>query len=97
MPEQKIQPTVDEVSATGSIEDLKKKVHELRSLAERKVKAQGAALRSAPFQTATSLKTLPAGSEILVVISTPYWFGVETHDGQHGWISRAIPRVLTQP
>jgi hypothetical protein len=27
--------------------------------------------------------------EVLIVISTPYWFGVETHDGQHGWISRA--------
>ena len=88
VPEKKVEPA-DEVSATSSIEDLKKKVHELRSLAERKVKAQGTALRSAPFQTATSLQTLPAGAEVLVVISTPYWFGVETHDGQHGWISRA--------
>jgi hypothetical protein len=89
VPEKKVEPTADQVSATSSIEDLKKKVHELRSVAERRVKAQGTPLRSAPFQTATSLQTLPAGSEVLIVISTPYWFGVETHDGQHGWVSRA--------
>jgi hypothetical protein len=23
-----------------------------------------------------------------VEISTPYWLGVETHEGQHGWILR---------
>jgi hypothetical protein len=23
-----------------------------------------------------------------VVINTPYWLGVETHDGDHGWIRR---------
>lgn len=85
----KAEATTNELSATSSIEDLKKKVHELRSLAERKVKVQGTILRSAPFQTATSLQTLPAGAEVLIVISTAYWFGVETHDGQHGWVSRA--------
>jgi hypothetical protein len=86
--EKKAEPVADQVSSSSSIEDLKKKVHELQSLAERKVKAQGTPLRSAPFQTATSLQTLPAGAEVLIVISTPYWFGVETHDGQHGWVSR---------
>jgi len=89
VPEKKAELAADRVSATSSVEDLKKKVQELRILAERKVKAQGTALRSAPFQTATSLQTLPAGAEVLIVISTPYWFGVETHDGQHGWISRS--------
>jgi len=87
--ERKVQTTANEVSAASSTEDLRKKIHELRSMAERKVKAQGTPLRSAPFQTASSLQTLPAGAEVLIVISTPYWFGVETHDGQHGWISRA--------
>ena len=88
MQEKKVGPRGDDVSPASSVEDLKKKVHELQSLAERKVKAQGTALRSAPFQSAASLQTLPAGAEVLIVISTPYWFGVETHDGQHGWISR---------
>jgi hypothetical protein len=22
------------------------------------------------------------------VITTPYWLGVETHQGQHGWVAR---------
>lgn len=86
--ERKLEPPANEVSANSSVEELKKRVSEMRSLAERKVKAQGTALRAAPFQTATSLQTLPAGAEVLIVIATPYWFGVETHDGQHGWISR---------
>jgi hypothetical protein len=34
------------------------------------------------------LQALPSGAEVLIVITTPYWFGVETHDGQHGWILR---------
>jgi len=25
---------------------------------------------------------------LLILISTPYWYGIETHDGQHGWVSR---------
>jgi hypothetical protein len=52
------------------------------------VKAPGAPLQSAPFHTATTLQSLPTGTEVLIVISTPYWFGVETHEGQHGWILR---------
>jgi hypothetical protein len=67
---------------------LEQHVQELRRQVERLVKAPGAPLRSAPFHTATTLQSLPAGSEVLIVISTPYWFGVETHEGQHGWILR---------
>jgi hypothetical protein len=55
---------------------------------ERVVKAPGAPLKSAPFHTASTLASLKQGAEILIVISTPYWYGVETHDGQHGWIAR---------
>ena len=46
------------------------------------------ALKSAPFHTASTLQSLPTGTEVLIVISTTYWLGVETHDGQHGWIMR---------
>jgi hypothetical protein len=60
----------------------------LKQQVERLVKAPGAALRSAPFHTASTLQSLPAGTEALIVVSTPYWLGVETHDGQHGWILR---------
>jgi hypothetical protein len=52
------------------------------------VKSPGAALKSAPFHTATTLQSLPTGTEVLIVVSTPYWLGVETHEGQHGWILR---------
>lgn len=60
----------------------------LRHQVERLVKKPGAPLKSAPFHTASTLKSLDPGAEVLIVIVTPYWFGVETHDGQHGWIPR---------
>lgn len=67
---------------------LEEHVKELRKQVERLVRAPGAPLKSAPFHTASTLQSLPTGTEILIVISTPYWYGVETHDGQHGWIQR---------
>ncbi len=70
------------------VQTLEERVQELRREVERVVKAPGASLKSAPFHTASTLQTLPPGAEILIVISTPYWFGVETHEGQHGWILR---------
>jgi hypothetical protein len=60
----------------------------LRHEVERLVKKPGAPLKSAPFHTASTLEPLRPGTEVLIVISTPYWFGVETHDGRHGWIPR---------
>ncbi len=63
-------------------------VRDLRRQVERVVKAPGAPLKSAPFHTASTLESLPSGTEILVVVTTPYWFGVETHDGHHGWMLR---------
>lgn len=67
---------------------LEERVEALRRQVERTVKTPGAALKSAPFHTATTLQSLPAGTEVLIVITTPYWLGVETHEGQHGWMLR---------
>jgi polyhydroxyalkanoate synthesis regulator phasin len=67
---------------------LDEQVHDLRRQVQRLVKQPGAALKSAPFHTATTLQSLPGGMEVLVVISTPYWLGIETHEGQHGWMLR---------
>jgi len=78
-------PSAVEPAQPASLED---RVHELRREVERVVKAPGAALKAAPFHTASTVQSLPAGAEVLIVISTPYWFGVETHDGQHGWMLR---------
>jgi hypothetical protein len=69
-------------------QSLEEHVKELRKQIERVVKAPGAPLKSAPFHTASTLQSLPTGTEILIVISTPYWYGVETHEGQHGWMMR---------
>ena len=60
----------------------------LRKQVERAVKKPGAPLKSAPFHSASTLRALDPGTEVLVVILTPYWLGVETHEGDHGWIRR---------
>jgi hypothetical protein len=73
---------------SSTAQSLEQRVLDLRRRVERRVKDPGAALKAAPFRTASSLKSLTTGTEVLVLISTPYWYGVETHDGQHGWISR---------
>lgn len=81
----------DEASALAtaqtSSETLEQHVENLRHQVERVVKAPGAQLKSAPFHSATNLKSLDAGAEVVILVVTPYWYGVETEDGQHGWIS----------
>jgi hypothetical protein len=67
---------------------LEEHVKQLRQQLERLVKAPGAPLKSAPFHTASTMQSLTPGTEVLILISTPYWYGVETHEGQHGWIMR---------
>lgn len=67
---------------------LEQRLHDLKQQVERIVKAPGAPLKSAPFHTASTLEALPSGAEVLIVVLTPYWYGVETHDGQHGWMLR---------
>jgi hypothetical protein len=75
-------------AAPATAQSLEEHVHDLRRQVERIVKSPGAPLKSAPFRTASTLQSLSTGTEVLIVISTPYWYGVETHEGQHGWISR---------
>jgi hypothetical protein len=69
-------------------ESLQQHVAELRREVERLVKKPGAPLKSAPFHTASTVKSLEPGAEVLILISTTYWYGIETHDGDHGWIRR---------
>jgi len=73
--------------AESSAQTLEQRVQNLRQQVERVIKAPGAQLKAAPFRTAANLKNLDAGSEVVILIVTPYWFGVETEDGQHGWIN----------
>ncbi len=53
-------------------ESLEQHVAELRRQVERVVKKPGAPLKSAPFHTASTLKSLEPGVEILIQIATPY-------------------------
>lgn len=73
-------------AAESSVQDLKQKVNALRHEVERRVKAPGADLKAAPFHSAASLKTLAAYTEVVIVIVTPHWYGVETPEGQRGWM-----------
>jgi hypothetical protein len=67
---------------------LEQHVADLRKQVERVVKKPGAPLKSAPFHTASTLKSLEPGTEVLLLITTPYWYGIETHEGEHGWLRR---------
>ncbi|MGA8273819.1 MAG: hypothetical protein WB919_19810 [Candidatus Sulfotelmatobacter sp.] len=69
-------------------QSLEQRVKDLRKQVQRLVKSPGAPLKSAPFHTAGTLVLLNPGTEVLILISTPYWYGVETHEGQHGWMLR---------
>ena len=93
------EPASDQAAAVGSgsgqtIIRLEQHVQDLRRQVERLVKAPGAPLKSAPFHTASTLSALTTGTEVLVLISTPYWYGVETRDGQHGWVFRDSVETL---
>jgi hypothetical protein len=72
--------------AQSSSNDLQQKVDELRHDVERRVKSPGADLKSAPFHSAATVKTLAAFTEVVIVIISPHWFGVETPEGQRGWL-----------
>jgi hypothetical protein len=67
-------------------ETLEQHIRKLQHEVERVVRSPGAQLKSAPFHSATSLQSLPPGSQVVILISTRYWYGVETEEGQHGWI-----------
>lgn len=85
------QPGYSSASSTPQAltpQTLEEHVRDLRRQVQRLVKSPGAPLKSAPFHTASTLQSLPTGTEVLIVISTPYWVGVETHNGQRGWILR---------
>lgn len=73
-------------AAQSSVQDLEQRISSLRHEVERRVKAPGADLKAAPFRAAAKVKTLSAYTEVVIVIVTPHWYGVETPDGQRGWM-----------
>lgn len=75
-------------NAESSVQNLQQHIQELRRKAERVIKAPGGQLKAAPFHTASTLKALDTGTEVVILITTSYWYGVETEDGQHGWVNQ---------
>lgn len=72
--------------AESSAQDLVKRIQELRHKVEMRVAPNGAHVKSAPFASAATLESLKPSTDVVVVILTPYWFGIETSDGHRGWI-----------
>ena len=72
--------------AQTNVKDLEQEIAVLRRELERRIKAPGAELKAAPFESAAALKTLAAYSSVVVLIVTPHWLGVETPEGQRGWL-----------
>jgi len=66
--------------------DLEQQVKALHQELERRVKAPGADLKAAPFRSAATLQALAANANVLVLIITPHWLGIETPEGQRGWL-----------
>jgi hypothetical protein len=52
-------------------------------------------LKAAPFQSSAKVAALPAYTEVVIVIITPHWYGVQTPEGQRGWI--AIEQLESLP
>jgi hypothetical protein len=81
-------------SAQASEKDLEQQVKSLHQDLERRVKAPGADLKAAPFRSAATLQTLAANANVLVLIVTPHWLGIETPDGQRGWLPEELLEQL---
>ena len=73
-------------SAPTTVAEMQKHIDTLRHEVELRVKDDGAQLKSAPFHSAATLESVPGQSEVLIVIVSPYWYGVETEGGHRGWI-----------
>jgi hypothetical protein len=83
-------PETNTVETPESVtKQLEQKVEHLRHQVEMRAKADGVPLKSAPFRNATTIQALPARTEVVILILTPYWYGVETQDRHHGWIRRS--------
>jgi len=73
-------------AAESSNQDIEQRIHSLRQQIQRRVKAPGADLKAAPFRSAAKVTSLSAYTDVVIVIVTPRWYGVETPDGQRGWL-----------
>jgi polyhydroxyalkanoate synthesis regulator phasin len=73
-------------AAQSSVQNLEQQVRALRHEVERRIKAPGADVKAAPFRSSATVANLRAYTEVLMVIVTPHWIGIESPDGQRGWL-----------
>jgi uncharacterized small protein (DUF1192 family) len=73
-------------AAQSSVQDLEQRINSMRHEIERRIKAPGVSLKAAPFRSAANVANLPAYTEVVILIVTPHWYGVETPNRQHGWL-----------
>jgi hypothetical protein len=82
-------------AAESSLKNLDSQFRDLRHKVVMKVRNENTDLKSAPFHSAEKVQSLRAGSEVVVLILTPSWLGVETTDQHRGWLRQdqveAIP------
>jgi hypothetical protein len=84
-----ILPAAKSVAPTTSVPEMQARIDALRHQVELRVRDQGAQLKTAPFHSAATIQSLPAETEVLIVIVSSYWYGVQTIDGHRGWIHRS--------
>jgi len=75
-------------SADAGLQNLQLRLHDLRRDLEVRAKNSNVELKSAPFHSATKLRSAAPDEDLLILIVTPYWYGIETTAGQHGWVAR---------
>jgi hypothetical protein len=95
-PEPPVQPAALEPAPGESLDSfagLEKRLRDLRHQAELRTK-DAVNLKSAPYRSAAAIQSLPSGTELLVMVVTPYWYGVETQDGHRGWLHRSEVEAL---
>src|SRR5215472_7756607 len=73
-------------NAQSAEKDLEQQIKALHQELERRVKSPGADLKAAPFRSAATLRPLAASTDVLVLIITSHWLGIETPEGQRGWL-----------
>jgi len=73
-------------AAESSLKNLDSQFRELRHKVVMKVRNESTELKSAPFHSAVKIQSLPVGAEVVVLIVTPSWLGVETTGKQRGWL-----------
>jgi hypothetical protein len=85
--------TVNAKAETAAV-DLEQRVAQLRKKAELRVKASGTNLKTAPYKSAANLQALPPYTDVVLLIVTPYWYGVQTVDGHRGWVHHSEVETL---